>query len=424
MFFPHAALLILFVGSWSDRRARRKPCIVAPIIGQVITCIGLSLCWIFYEWPLEAAGVVESLFSSITGGGMVMFMGTMSYISDITTDEERTFRLGVINLLVSFPPMHFTKCTNILEQLTITSPIANTLSGTLLKPLGFLGIFALTGLIFLVGFLYGALGLKESRPTIPRPADVGFLCDLFNPRSLLDTLAVLTKKRENSRRSRLVMVILANVLIIGAGRGEDGLSYLYVRERFKWNEVDYSYFTTFGIIISLVGTVLATGVLSRVLGISDSLICLICCVCHVVANCINAFATVSWLFYLGQVVDIMIGSTIIVARSLSSKFVPPEDFGKVNSLIGVFSALAQVIYAPIFNIFYVNTLEFMSGAFYLLGAALLLPPIGIFLWLYSFERKEAKELEKATAKEKFQYTTSAHYRTGPMVNEAFEDDKL
>lgn len=94
-------MLILFWGAWSDRHGRRKPCILIPIIGEFTTAVGLILCT-YFEWlPMEAAAVTEALFPALTGGWFTMFMGVFSYIADVTTTEERTLRIGIVNLCFS-----------------------------------------------------------------------------------------------------------------------------------------------------------------------------------------------------------------------------------------------------------------------------------------------------------------------------------
>jgi MFS transporter, PCFT/HCP family, solute carrier family 46, member 3 len=94
-------LLILFWGSWSDRHGRRKPCILIPIVGEFITAIGLILCTYFKDWPMEVAAVNEALWPGLTGGWFTMLMGVFSYLADVTTEEERTLRIGIANLCFS-----------------------------------------------------------------------------------------------------------------------------------------------------------------------------------------------------------------------------------------------------------------------------------------------------------------------------------
>lgn len=63
--FP--TVLLLFLGSWSDRQKRRKPCIIIPIIGEICMCLGLLIStYFFFELPIEFNVLVESL-PAITG---------------------------------------------------------------------------------------------------------------------------------------------------------------------------------------------------------------------------------------------------------------------------------------------------------------------------------------------------------------------
>lgn len=79
-------IFVIFIGSWSDRTHKRKPILLLPIFGELIRVLGLLVCvYYFYELPMEVAGVVESVPSSLTGGWMIMFMAVFTYIADVTT---------------------------------------------------------------------------------------------------------------------------------------------------------------------------------------------------------------------------------------------------------------------------------------------------------------------------------------------------
>lgn len=53
--------------------------------------------------------------------------------------------------------------------------------------------------------------------------------------------------------------------------------------------------------------------------------------------------------------------------------------GKVNSLFGVAEALMPLAYAPMYAAVYAATINTLPGAFFLLGGALTMPAVGIFL---------------------------------------------
>jgi len=82
--------LVVFVGSWSDRNGRRKPCMLVPVVGELVRNAGLLLCvYYFYELRLEAAGLVESVPTSIAGGLTVLYLAAFSYIGDVSSVSAR-----------------------------------------------------------------------------------------------------------------------------------------------------------------------------------------------------------------------------------------------------------------------------------------------------------------------------------------------
>lgn len=79
-------LLMLLVGSWSDRTRRRVPCMLLPLYGELARNAGQLLCvYYFYQLPMEAAGIAETIPLALTGGQTMMTMTAYSYIGDATS---------------------------------------------------------------------------------------------------------------------------------------------------------------------------------------------------------------------------------------------------------------------------------------------------------------------------------------------------
>lgn len=79
-------VLVMFVGSWSDRNQKRKPFMLLPIIGELVRNVGLVICvYFFYELPMEVAGIVESVPSAVTGGLPILMLAVFAYVGDIST---------------------------------------------------------------------------------------------------------------------------------------------------------------------------------------------------------------------------------------------------------------------------------------------------------------------------------------------------
>lgn len=143
--------VLIFLGAYSDRVGQRKFCMLLPIVGEFLTSIGLIInTYFFYQLPLEVAAVTEAIFPALTGGWFTMFMGVFSYIADITTDEQRTLRIGVVNLFYS-----------------LGVPVGAALSGILVRKIGLYGVFSLSGTLYILSFLYGFYRIKEvKRPDL------------------------------------------------------------------------------------------------------------------------------------------------------------------------------------------------------------------------------------------------------------------
>ena len=61
----------------------------------------LLLLKIFLACDFLALQFAEAVFPALTGGWFVMFMAVFTYIADITSEADRTFRIGVVNVFFS-----------------------------------------------------------------------------------------------------------------------------------------------------------------------------------------------------------------------------------------------------------------------------------------------------------------------------------
>lgn len=79
-------IFVIFLGSWSDRNRRRRPCILLPIYGELIKNIGLLICVYFFDQlPMEISGLWQSLPIALTGYWVVMFMAVFAYVGDTSS---------------------------------------------------------------------------------------------------------------------------------------------------------------------------------------------------------------------------------------------------------------------------------------------------------------------------------------------------
>ncbi|XP_063905080.1 probable peptidoglycan muropeptide transporter SLC46 [Zophobas morio] len=368
------SLLLMFLGSWSDRHRRRKPCFLGPIIGEMVTCMGLLFCTFFYyELPVEYNVFFEAVPPSLTGGWFAMFMAIFSYIGGITSVQTRTLRIGAVNIFVN-----------------ISFTVGNALSGILYKHIGFYGIFSLALLFYLVGFCYGVFVVKEI-PSEGTTIGTNFLKDFFNVKHVAETFRVAFKKGKRNRKARICTMMVLCMVIVGPMHGEVSVLYLFVRYRFGWNEVDYSIYSTFYVITHMLGTLFSLILFSKILKIDDAALGFLSSASRIVASVVYAFAPNAWVFYAGALIEILNGTTFIAMRSIISKLVPPDELGKINSLFGLSEALVPIVYGPLYSIVYKHTISSLPGTFFLVGGALTVPSLFIFCWLYNEHKRDREE---------------------------------
>ena len=86
-------------GPWTDKGGKRKPALLVAIIGA-----GLEMATVLLVMYLDLSLYflyVSAAISGFSGFAVVLMVGATSYIADISTKEERAFRIGETNYVRS-----------------------------------------------------------------------------------------------------------------------------------------------------------------------------------------------------------------------------------------------------------------------------------------------------------------------------------
>ncbi|XP_022164162.1 uncharacterized protein LOC111029461 [Myzus persicae] len=375
-------ILVIFIGSWSDRNRKRKPCMLVPVIGEIVRNFGLLLCVFYFdELRMEVAGLVESIPTSMAGGLTVLYLAAFSYMGDISSMKNRTLRVGLMNLFFG-----------------VAWPVGAALSGVLYQKLGFFGVYYISTALYVIAFIYGSVNIKEhpgslelKNPTQRSKSFMYLVVDFFNLKHIKEAFHATFKKGPRRRWTKIIMLMFTIVVIQGPSHGESGIAYFYTRVRFNWNELDYSLFSTFLFMTNIVGVGFSIGVLSHLLKLDDALIGVIACISKVLAGLVFAFAPSELYFYIGAVVDVMSGTTYIVMRSILSKIVPHAELGQVSAIMAVIETIVPVVYKPLYSAIYRATLTTFPGTFYVISSIMLTPAIFVYWWMYHINNQEDKK---------------------------------
>lgn len=201
-----SGILTLFVGAWSDRTGNRKAFMVLPILGKLISVIGIILSTVFfYQVGLNETALMEGLPPALAGGRTAMTTAVYSYVTDITSDSERTFRLGIITAI-----------------LTLTRPVGLALSGIMTSTFGYYGVFIVACVFYMTGFVYIVIRLKEKgkvQKSVEKEEPPTIL-SMFSMQDLVATVKVAFRSREGSKRLQIILIMFAYMLVVGPVLGK------------------------------------------------------------------------------------------------------------------------------------------------------------------------------------------------------------
>ncbi|XP_041976015.1 proton-coupled folate transporter-like isoform X1 [Aricia agestis] len=375
-------ITMIFLGAWSDKMGKRKVCMLLPIGGELASSVMNIISTYFFHIPVELTTFFSAICIAIGGSWHVMYLGTYSYVADITSESSRTFRIGLLTLCLS-----------------VSIPIGMGVSGFILRHTGYYGVFGITTTLHILNFLYVWFRIKENgrennsnKSKKSGSGCVRFLTEFFNWQSVKDLLQLLLKRRPNNRRMKLGLVIIASCLLNGPIWGEISIVYIMCRYRFNWDEIKYGVFASYNFVVHTIGTLFAMSLFAKKLKMDDSSLGIIATLSRILGALVWALARNDLEIYLAPVAEFFDGMMIIALRAMASKFVTSQELGKVFSLFGVLEVVMMLVLSPVYSRVYIATLAVLPGAAYFITALAGLPAVFIFIW---FHREYKRELRDA-----------------------------
>ncbi|XP_050727481.1 proton-coupled folate transporter-like isoform X2 [Eriocheir sinensis] len=432
---------ILFMGAWSDKYGRKVPLYIATL-GHFCWAAGyLVNSWVSH-WPVEYI-LVAALMDSLGGGTVSFLTAANAYISDVTSEESRTTRVGLANSIWF-----------------LGGPIG-TLLGTYIYMYGgyqilfgtavVLHCISLTYLFFLPES-HGPFAKHKSkksqdqsdeaqqiRLSFKKPSEIAedsskisiwrMFLDFFNYERIVDSFRCTFKPRGGFVRVFILLLILCN-LLRKLGRG--AYMYLFTRKVLDWRETDYGLWVTYKNLIAALGSLAAVPLLSQVLKVSDNYLALLGAFSSVADYTLYGLVSESseFLVWIAPAAALLVNSCVIAIRSILSKFVTGDELGKVSAVMGALDGVMPMISFSLYTAIYHATVKEYPGTQFFFGAAgnLLMTLIFIFIIVFNTSRSyniedltsvEGCDTVKPTSLRFFSERLNNHLRPG--VN-SFEDN--
>ncbi len=369
-----AVLLGLFCGAWSDRIGRKVP-VMLPCVGTIFaTLLYMTSMVSTSEWTLSLVLSGAALRGAF-GKSAVVTMALHSYISDISSRDNRTERLGRLLAMNFFG--YF---------------VGSLITGALLDSFGFDIIFCVVVFINGACVLITVFCMQESLPTPevtpattpsnehqePVPGPV-FPDDTenpalaaerkrsrfrmpFHPKHVRESLEVVTRNREDRKQLHLLLFFATIIVQQTCKSGEVDITLLFVeRSPLSWHKSMYGYLLATDYACLGVAVFLVLPFLSNVLQISDINLVALGLSFKILRLTILTFANASWMVYFSVVVGCPSAMIISGAKSLISKTVEEREVGKAFSLLSCFETVSNLVGSVLFTSFYSLTLHLFAG---------------------------------------------------------------
>ena len=227
--------------------------------------------------------------------------------------------------------------------------------------------------------------------------------NLFSPRHLVDSFCAAFQHREFGMRHVVIILVALFALFSIIYSSGSTIDYSYAKKKFEWSSSAetaewWSTYGSFGSALNIIAIGLLAPGLSKFLHFSDMLIVTMACTLWYVGVIVILLAEVKEVLYLAKFLTMFSDVTTIGIRSALTKIVGSGDVGKIFACVALVQAGSGLI-SPLYNIIYLNTLEWHVGFIYCINEILLIIMITascyctIRLSRYN-ERLAKSELEK------------------------------
>ena len=265
----------IYLGAWSDGFGRKKVLMVA-VLGETLNAIGFFMNAWYFSAPIPFI-FIGSIVTGLCGNFAAILMSVLAYVGDVTTEYTRTIRITILDALIF-----------------LASIISLFTGGVMLEKLGFLYVYALDIVLYILIIVY-MFFLKESY----YPTEEIKIRDVFCGNKLMDYVRLFTQERVNYYRVKVIVLLGCFCTLFFATTGIDQVLILYLLHtplHFTPSSIGYVLASESG--IKFVSAVIVTTVFIKKLKWHDSSLILICSIAVTGYSLCLAFSRINLEIYL------------------------------------------------------------------------------------------------------------------------------
>ncbi|XP_065652323.1 proton-coupled folate transporter isoform X3 [Hydra vulgaris] len=343
--------MALLLGTWSDKVGRRIV-LFLPVLGGLLDCTCI-LITMFTRAPLFVL-FIGSFINGLGGFFTTMILAVFSYIADITDEDNRAMRLGV------------------LEAVAFTSGmISHMTSGWWIHHLGFKAPYIFIFALHSVGLVYITFVLPESSSATEKL----HLKDLFCRAHFKKVINLFTKA-DSRYKWQLYGLAVTSALMMISSIGFGSVIVLFALDApFCFSPIMIGYFLADCMFMQALGAVFSLMLLRKYfseifltqLGIASIIASLV----------MIALITKRWQMFLVPLAGCFGGVCMPVIRARMSKLVDNSEQGTLFAAVATLETLCTLFGAGIFNSLYPYSVQHLNfkGFTFLVMAGLLIIPV-------------------------------------------------
>ncbi|XP_053688208.1 tetracycline resistance protein, class E-like [Sabethes cyaneus] len=379
------ALCGLLMGPWSDRFGR-KPVIMIPCIGYFITYISkATICYLSDSMILSPwLYVAAYLPAALAGGTTVVCAGLFSLLTDITTEKNRTVRMGI------------------LQACTLAGAFIGMMSSSfILAWTNATTVFLISAGMMLFSAAYVNFAIVDS--VAGRRTVAGGTCaklrEIFRFDLLRDLFNTFFKARSGYDRGIIwLTVAIGAITVLGTRSGD--VMYMYTRKVFNWTLEDFTLWQSVDFLSFIVGNFLGIIILKKLFKLPDIAIAFLSVLCFAGDSFTKGMATQGWQFYMSTGITPLKGTEGPALMAISSSILPSHDIAKIYSMAMSLTAMVPLAASPLFTYIYSRTLTSTPAVFNFVASAVFsmnLLLVGVIHVLLSKRRKHRRLLSDDSA---------------------------
>lgn len=334
--FAIPVILAFFLGAWSDRVGRKIPLLLG-LLGSFIYSIMIIVNALNDSWRLEVILFTATLPCALSGGQLTVFMASFSYLSDTTSQQDRTVRVTLLEVAYLLPmPLGIA-----FGSYLFSGPLYQSYSKMFMVNAAFLACAFIYTYIFL-------------------PRRTRAVCESHGPACsvahITETVKTLVSPRKEKRRL-LLLLCLFSMILYTLQRDEKRMTQIYTLKTFHWGVKEFSQFKTFQSSFYIIGLLVGVPLLKKLFGLRDVYIMMLGAVSHITARSIFILAKTPFSFHVGAACAVLGPVVAPVLRSITSKLVPTSERGKVFALFSVSDTTAPLASGFVFSQVYIHTFQ-------------------------------------------------------------------